>query len=169
MSDVGSVPLCGCESEPHTCSDVDEPTARKKRKSGTSPSSRCLAELKRRGWPAGVVERFVFFPPPGHRVDLFGFIDIVALVPGGTLGIQACAGSGHAAHRDKILEAPLARTWLSVPSNRLELWSWSKRGGRHVTRKLWTMRVEVFTLENWPAGAGAVTDPTAGYRRDDRD
>lgn len=138
--------------------EAEEAAPRKKRKS-TSPTARCMAELKRRGWTAGIVEKFVGFPPPGHRVDLFGIIDIVAIVPptstgsfcftpGAIIGIQASPGSTHAAHRDKILAEPKAREWLSVPGNRLELWSWSKRGDRGKAKR-WTLRVEAFTAESW--------------------
>lgn len=150
--------------------EADEAAPRKKRRKGTSPTARTLAECRRRGWPAGVVEKFVRFPPPGHHVDLFGVIDIVAIVtdfaqgtrwdaegrqhdirpPGvATIGIQACAGGNgdHSRRRAKILAEPRARQWVEA-GNRLELWSWSKRGdaGR---RKLWTLRVEVFARESW--------------------
>lgn len=131
--------------------EAEEPAPRKKRKASTSPTARTLAECRKRGWPAGVVERFVHFPPPGHRVDLFGCIDIVALTDSGTLGIQASPGSVHAAHRTKILAEPKAREWLAR-NNRLELWSWAKRRpGGPGTRERWTLRVEVFTAESWSA------------------
>lgn len=119
-----------------------------------SPTSRSLAECRKRGWPAGVVEKFVKFPPPGHHVDLFGVIDVVGLVTDdesgvrciATIGIQACAGSGHGARRAKILAEPRARQWIEA-GNRLELWSWSKRGA-HFERGRWVLRVEVFTLDS---------------------
>lgn len=140
------------------------PAAPTKRRKGASPTARSLAELRKRGWPAGVVEKFVRFPPPGHHVDLFGVIDVVAIVtaldgkcagvPMGvaTLGIQACAGGNgdHARRRTKILAEPRAQQWVEA-GNRLELWSWSKRGGA-ATRKLWTLRVETYA-EMLTAGA----------------
>lgn len=141
--------------------DIEQETApRKKRRKVTSPTQRCMAEIKKRGWTAGIVERFVGFPPPGHRVDFLGVIDIVAIAPAArddmpwsrsehptaeTVGIQASPGSVHAAHRDKILAEPRMIDWLSAPSNRLELWSFSKRGARG-QRKKWTLRVESFVI-----------------------
>jgi hypothetical protein len=142
--------------------DSDAPEApAKKRKKSTSPTSRTLDECRKRGYAAQVVERYN--PHARVRVDLFGVIDLVAIAPafldrarGSILGIQACAGASHADRRDKILAEPRARQWVEA-GGRLELWSWSKRGGRNVTRKLWTLRVEVFTAESW---SGATTEAT---------
>jgi len=57
---------------------------KKRRKKSTSPTARTLAECKRRGWIAGVVERHIPFPKPqGTKIDLFGVIDLVVIVPRG--------------------------------------------------------------------------------------
>ena len=132
---------------------------RKKRSGGASPTARTLAECKRRGWTAGVVERHSPFPRPfGKKHDLFGVIDLIVIVPpvrrrrsrGSILAIQATSSaSNHAHRRAKILAEPRSRMWLES-GGRLELWSWSKRGGRHVVRKRWTLRVEAFTLDMFP-------------------
>lgn len=129
--------------------------AKRKRKSSTSPTQRTLAECKRRGWIAGVVERHIPFPKPqGTRIDLFGVIDLVVIVPaipfgvvepsapGALLGIQATSDSNHASRRAKILAAPRARQWVEA-GGRLELWSWSKRGDRGKAKR-WTLRVETY-------------------------
>ncbi len=132
------------------------PEPPKKRKKGTSPTARTLAECKRRGWIAGVVERHIPFPKPqGTKIDLFGVIDLVVIVPpfdrdgngwpepGGILAIQATASAAHHAHRrTKILAEPRAKAWVEA-GGRLELWSWSKRGGAG-KRKLWSLRVETY-------------------------
>jgi hypothetical protein len=144
---------------------LDEP-AKPKRKKRVTPKERSLRECRRRGWTAGDVERRIPFPRPrGTTFDLFGVIDIVALVVEidtaksymlgdepvrravSTIGIQACPGDRHADHRAKILAEPRARQWLEVPGNRLELWSWSKHGA-HFERPHWDLRVEVFTLDS---------------------
>lgn len=163
----GRCTVCGDGTFPLTAfaageADLDEEgqaAPRKKRRKGTSPTARTLAECRKRGWIAQNVEQFVRFPPPGHRLDLFGVIDIVAIAPAGavapssncnTIGIQATASAAHHAHRrDKILAEPRAKAWVEA-GNGLELWSWSKRGDRGA-RKLWTLRVEVFTAESWSA------------------
>lgn len=110
----------------------------------SSPTQRSLKELKACGWTAQVVERFN--PYARVRVDLFGCIDIVALDPlaGEIVGIQACAGSSHAARKAKILAEPRMAMWIGS-GGRIELWSWSKKGGRG-KRKTWQLRRELITV-----------------------
>ena len=155
--------------------DVDEvrrdvpadPAPKAKRKKSTPTTARTLDECRKRGWIAGVVERRIPFPKPrGTKLDLFGVIDVIAIAPGvkGSIGIQSTANIGghHAKHRDKILAEPRARAWVEA-ENRLELWTWAKQGGLG-KRKLWTLRVEVFTPENWsatPAGSDTPDDDGA--------
>lgn len=144
---------------------------RAKRKSRSTYSARTIAECRRRGWAAGNVERRIPFPrPQGTTIDLFGVIDIIAIDPTAphgqqTIGIQATSGGtggSHAPHRAKIQAAirdnAEVRLWLGA-GNRLELWSWAKQGAGK--RKLWTLRVEVFTLDASPRSAerAAPDDP----------
>lgn len=151
---------------------TEEPAPKKKRKKPASPTSFTLKECAKRGWIAGVVERFVRFPPPGHKVDLFGVIDIVAIAPSAprwgyvnadgsqqfsppfTIGIQATTNTGghHAKHRAKILAEPRARAWVEA-GNHLELWTWALQGARG-KQKRWTLRVEAFTRDaDWQVPA----------------
>lgn len=103
-----------------------------------SPTARSLAQLREWGCEAQVVERYNRFAK--RRIDLFGVIDIVALYPTNIVGIQACAGSSHAARMSKIRSEPRVAMWLAA-GGRLQVWSWSKRGARG-KRKKWTLRVE---------------------------
>ena len=108
----------------------------------SSPTKRTLAELKRRGWTAQVVERYNSFAK--RRVDLFGCIDIVVLAPDGILGIQATGGIGSHAHRRAKIEAePRMKEWLAK-GGKLQIWSWNKQGARG-KRKTWQLRVEEVT------------------------
>lgn len=118
----------------------DETTAEppKKKAKTTSPTQRALAECKRRGWTAQVVERWNQYAKV--RQDLFGVIDIVALTPDGILGIQACAGASHAARRTKIEEEPRAQKWKDA-GGKLAVWSFAQRGAAGA-RKQWTLREE---------------------------
>jgi len=125
-----------------------ESAPKAKHRKGTSPTARTLAECRKRGWIAQVVERY---NPHAHvLVDLFGVIDLVVIVPradgrpASILGIQATANNGgtHAARRDKIMAEPRAAQWVEAGA-RLELWSWAKQGPAG-KRKLWTLRVETF-------------------------
>jgi hypothetical protein len=109
----------------------------------TSPTQRTLAECRKRGWTAQVVEKWN--PHAKIRQDLFGCIDIVALTPDGILGIQACAGASHAARAAKMRAEPKVAAWLSA-GGLLTVWSWSKRGARGEVKR-WTLREEVIDVE----------------------
>lgn len=154
------------------CPHPEEAAPRKKRKKMVSPTSRTLVVAGKRGYVIGVVERFVGFPPPGHRVDLFGVIDLVGVRPTEDkrglqiVGVQATSDNGgnHASRRAKILAEPRAKLWCDA-GGALELWSWKKRGAR------WEPRIEVFTSASWPAtpaGNGTRDDAGAPARRPDQ-
>lgn len=138
---------------------------KKKRRKGVSPTARTLAECRKRGWIAQVVERYNSYTK--QRIDLFGCIDIVVITPEGILGIQAAAGSrqdgrgggDHATHRTKILAEPRIGAWLRA-GQRFELWSWAKRGDRGA-RKLWTLRVESFAAADFEIADSAPTEAAA--------
>jgi hypothetical protein len=124
----------------------------------TSPTQRSLEHARARGWSAGVVERWL--EAPGIRKDLWGCIDLIVLddQPRPIL-VQACAGSSHAARAAKArltISGAEAKTttekdnaralqkWL-MRGDRIEVWSWSKRGARG-KRKLWELRRENINL-----------------------
>lgn len=122
-----------------------------------SPTARTLAECKRRGWIAQVVEQTI--PRTFIKRDLFGVIDIIAVepsrsltggmvcdlvVPGRIIGIQATSGTNHAARVAKAKAEPRTAHWLGA-GGVLEIWSWSKRGGKG-KRKLWVLREEAVVL-----------------------
>lgn len=73
------------------------------------------------------------FPPPGHRVDLYGILDILAVGPTGTLGVQCSTLKGFNAHRRKIEQAP--ETVLLLEAGwQIELHGWYKPKHRWVCR-----------------------------------
>lgn len=123
--------------------------AKPKKRGGTSPSARTLAECRKRGYIAQAVERFNSYTK--KRIDLFGVIDIVAITPTGILGIQACAGGDHSTRRKKILAEPRIAAWLGAGA-RLEVWSWSKRG-RVDERKLWQVRIDEIRADEFTSKA----------------
>jgi hypothetical protein len=125
------------------------PDAPRKRRKNPSYTQLAMKACRALGWSAAIVEKFVGFPPPGHRADLFGVIDIVAIIPptdrrlgdAQMIGIQCTSGTNHASHRKKILAEPRARMWVEAGA-RLELWTWTRRKVGRATR--WAMRVEAF-------------------------
>ena len=111
-----------------------------------SPTQPTLKWLKDRDFMTGIVERWVpnpKYPGGGKRIDLFGFIDIIAIRNGMTYGVQSC-GQNHAEHADKITGECKDKVmrWLECPSNRLVLMSWRKvklkRGGK---KMIWRPRI----------------------------
>lgn len=121
----------------------------------SSPTARTLAYCKSHGILAGVVERYIapfgLHRKFGHKVDLFGCIDVIALDDQpGVLGIQATSdqtGGNSSVRVAKIRTqcSAAARAWLAR-GNRLQVWAWAKKGPAG-KRKLWTVRVIEITGE----------------------
>ncbi len=167
---VGRCRMCGYEGPgpSHDCSAAPDgtvdPAPRAKRRKRVSPTALTLAECRRRGWEAGVVEK-PWNPHTKRTLDLFGVIDLIAIVPavvtpwehvaglgdvpgeykpGAILAIQTTGGNSgnHASRRTKILAEPRARLWVEA-GGRLELWSWRQPGGKG---SRWVLRVQRFVV-----------------------
>jgi hypothetical protein len=124
---------------------------------GLTPTARSLAFLRRSGYTAEVVERWLPIPfrpptgdstrPPGDgqeprlrpiRRDLFSCIDIVAVRTGiaGVLGVQATSASNVAARVNKARKLAALATWLRT-GNAFEVWGWSQGyDGRWCVRRV---------------------------------
>lgn len=132
--------------------DTDAP--KKKRKKPAPLTAKTLAELRKRGWSAQVVERWM--PHTHVKVDLFGVIDIIAisapepltdhpddagLTRSRIVGIQVTGGRHNdgnlAKHRTKILAEPRAKEWVAAGGS-LELWGWRMVGNR------WRLTIETY-------------------------
>lgn len=114
------------------------------------PAQRTLAELRKRGYHAGVVERWLQYAGSfGKRQDLFNIIDIIATSPTETLGVQAC-GADVPAHIKKLTieQAQECYDWIINPDRRLEIWGWRQLTKKGLTKsgtkrkgKVWTPRI----------------------------
>lgn len=99
----------------------------------SSPTQRSLELLRSEGYQAEVTEKWVPYPPPGHRKDLFSFCDILAVHPfEGTLAVQACSGAGGALaeRRRKLTEDPDVApkvTLCKMAQWKVEIHGWVKR------------------------------------------
>jgi hypothetical protein len=115
----------------------------------SSPTSRTLDRLKKHGYHASVVERYV--APCRQRFDCFGFGDVAAIRRDqpGVLLIQATSGSNLAARVSKIMDLEAAKDFL-LSGNRIECWGWVKKG-KQGARKLWAVNVRriVYADLNW--------------------
>ena len=118
-------------------------TPKPRRKSSTSPTQRTLARLRKLGATAAVVEHWN--PHARIRQDLFGGIDVVALMGFFTLGVQACTVGDQSKRIAKILAEPRVRSWLRA-GNTLEVWGWGKHGARG-RRKLWTLTRHAIAMD----------------------
>jgi|APSaa5957512622_1039677.scaffolds.fasta_scaffold66234_3 hypothetical protein len=100
-----------------------------------SPTSRSLAEMRKRGYLAQVVEKTI--PTTYIKKDLFGGIDIVAIsgVQKDTVGIQSTSYSNHSARRKKCNAEPMLDEWKKA-GNRLVIHSW------HKVKNRWQLREE---------------------------
>ena len=85
----------------------------------------------------------------GVRVDLYGFIDILAIDDTRTIGVQSC-GPDFAAHDRKILAEPRALKWVRAPGREAWLISWrkllKKPGGK---LRVWKPKIKEYTLEDF--------------------
>jgi hypothetical protein len=110
------------------------------------PTQRTLERLRDLGHTAGVVERFQSHAGPfGIRIDLFGCIDIIALVNGQIVGVQATSYTNHSAHVKKALEQENLVKWLQC-GGRFEIWSWKKTTPKGTKLVRWEPRIEEIKL-----------------------
>jgi hypothetical protein len=130
-----------------------------------SPTARSLKKLRKEGWTASVVEKWI--PQVKRRRDCFGF-DVLACLPkrttgwnngrltwygeerpdvlGGVLGIQATSSANHSSRKAKLLKNAEAANWVAA-GGRLEVWSWRKSS--RAQRPQWICRTEALTLKDF--------------------
>lgn len=106
----------------------------------TSPTQRSLKKLRAEGYTVAVTEKWNPFVKV--RMDLFGFIDLIAIRENETLAVQTTSGPNVAARIEKINCLPVAQHWLSSPTRKIVVHGWRRVGDRG-KRKLWECR-EVF-------------------------
>ncbi len=108
----------------------------------TSPTQRTLARLKRDGFTAGVVEKWI--PQTKRRLDFLGGIDIIAVGNGSIVGIQCTSQSNASARVRKLCAEPRLKVWCDN-GGKLQVWGWAKKGPAG-KRKLWQVNVQEVTL-----------------------
>lgn len=112
-----------------------------------SPTSRSIQHLREQGYLVQVVERWVPFPKPGHRSDLFGVLDVLAVKPGEILGVQVTA-AGVSSRLKKMLASDTTMTLL-LAGMKLAVHGWTRKGKRG-KRKVYTLREVPITAESFP-------------------
>ena len=96
----------------------------------TSPTQRTLQHFRKAGHMVAVAEYWQAIPKHpagGVRKDLFGFIDIVALVDKQIIAIQCTSGTNTSARVKKIQTEcqEAAEMWLAC-GGRIQVWGWRK-------------------------------------------
>lgn len=89
-----------------------------------SPTQRTLKWLRDSGWQVAITERWC--PFSRRRIDLFGFIDLLAVRPESTIGVQCTSQSNAAARVTKILSLPSAKEWLAGGQRKIWVIGWRK-------------------------------------------
>jgi len=97
-----------------------------------TPTQRTLAELRKRGYTAAVVEKWN--PHARIRQDLFGFIDVLALRGAETLAVQTTSASNMSARVRKIADAD------AISAVRDAGWSIVVHGWRKNSKGRWVLR-----------------------------
>jgi hypothetical protein len=106
-----------------------------------SPYARSKGLLEKLGYQCGRTEHW------NHHVsvrqDLWGFCDLIAVGPLGTLAVQATSGSNVGSRVAKLTEdekvAPAVRRCLEAGWT-IEVWGWRKLKPRGVKRALWAVK-----------------------------
>lgn len=99
----------------------------------SSPTQRSLAEMRKRGYLADVVEKWI----PGARIrrDLYGFIDLLCIKEGEICGVQTTS-DGHVAERIAKIAAHENVGAVRKAGIRLLVHGWRKAGNRWQLREV---------------------------------
>lgn len=100
----------------------------------TSPTQLTLKKWRNAGYMAQVVEHWN--PHARKRKDLFGIIDVVAIGPEGTIGIQATSYANISARVRKIEDMPETVELLREAGWKLIVEGWRKPKTRWICREV---------------------------------
>lgn len=100
-----------------------------------SPTQLSLRAMREQGYSVDVVEHWVSQPPPGHRRDLFGIVDVLAVGKGETVAIQ-CTADGSVSSRIRKIADCEALPNLREAGWKIVVHGWKKQGGRWVVREV---------------------------------
>lgn len=93
-----------------------------------SPTARTLSLLRKEGWTAQTVEKWI--PQTKRRLDLFGFADILCCCPDrGSVLVQCTSVANQANRLAKVIAEPRARTWLLAGRGHHQIWvmGWGRK------------------------------------------
>jgi hypothetical protein len=123
-----------------------------------SPLARSLKVLQQNGWQSAKTEHYNSFSK--RRVDLFGFIDILAVKGPATLALQPTSDSNVSARVRKVYESPYLPAVLAA-GWKVEVWGWAKRRALGSQRETWQVRRVAITAEGLCSGSSQVSSSPA--------
>jgi hypothetical protein len=97
----------------------------------TSPTELSLRLLRGEGWTVDVCERWVPMGSGKVRKDLFGLVDLVAVRPGQTMGVQTTSSTNYHSRLNKLIDAEHLPAVLAL---RAAGWTIVIHGWRKTTR-----------------------------------
>jgi len=115
----------------------------------TLPGERSLQYLRKEGWWAFTVERWI--QQARKRIDVAGFGDILAWRGSLTALVQTTTRTNVGAHRWKIASDECykgAKAWLTGPNRVIILHGWWKQQTGSMKKPRWRLNEEVWTLKD---------------------
>ena len=109
-----------------------------------SPTQRSLAYLRNKGALVQIVEHWNSYAK--IKMDLFGWIDLIALEDGKFVGVQTTTQDNASSRFHKARGNAALQAWVKS-GGILVIHCWAKRGGRD-ERKLWTLKEWFLTPED---------------------
>jgi hypothetical protein len=123
-----------------------------------TPTARTLDHLRRAGFIAEVVERWI--PRANIRKDFLGCVDIIAFHRSrpGIVGVQATSLPNVAARLTKAKGRPELAAWLRA-GGQFQVWGWAMHTGR------WTPKVVEVQASDLNTQAVVIVQPGRRSRR----
>lgn len=112
-----------------------------------TPTARTLALLRKKGFTAGVVEKWI--PQTRRRLDYLGFADIIAVGRRCIFAVQATSASNHSSRVNKTALNLNAAIW-NIAGGMVCVTSWLKSR----RTKLWTPRTTIISYPHESASLG---------------
>tara|TARA_R110000868_G_scaffold46739_1_gene154161 strand:- start:39 stop:464 length:426 start_codon:yes stop_codon:yes gene_type:complete len=133
-------------------------TAPAKKPKRISPTQLSLRWFRARGMKCAVTERWVKMKVGGFRKDIFGG-DLMVLLKGETLNVQAGTTAHHAGKVHHALEHPDVALWLECPTRKFWVMTWAKREAKKkdgAPKKRGEWKARVTAIQPGPGGLVSV-------------
>jgi hypothetical protein len=107
----------------------------------SSPTQRSKKLLESQGYLVAITEHWNQYAR--RRLDLFNFIDLVAIRGDETVGVQTTSDSNVSARISKIKLIPAAKFWAQSPTRKIIVHGWGLKGAAGKRKKYECRAVEL--------------------------